>query len=604
MTDPVKIDIAQITPDYVGIRDALFSILGKRSAWTGDLTTQTGTTLIDMIATVATHAQVKLLRYAQDAYPETALSLRALYALAAKSGAPIRRKTAASATVSVTSLVSDVGVAAYTQFTGAGFWFNRDAVFIPANPTNDPAKYVTFEVYQGELRTVNTVGGSGDFQVFRPAEQDFLISNDDIVVKANGNDVPVVDDSLYNYKNQKVIQDVTLPTGGALLVFGSGTYGFIPSPSDVLSITYAVTDGLTYNGRNIAGTPVTLASPALSRVKGTFKTNPSGGAFQTDPARYRTLAPAYFGSNQSAVTPSQYFAIASDYPGVVDVFLQSQREIDPSDFWLMNVIRIAVLTDPPNSWTIPQKQAYLKHLEQKTMFAPRFDWMPLTSYPTTVKARIYAKKTADIGSVKSDADAAIRSLFAIRQGSLGYDIAMSDITDAVLESNTGVDYVDLISPSSDINVNPQSISSPILSLTQDGILTAGVYSYGIGYDTAQGTVAPLFWGNVINPFQTVTVGETIQGGASITVAWDKPSNPPLTAYYVYGRSGTTKYGLLATIPVASVLTRPDGTLYWKDDGTAIPGKPPLLANSFPPMYAELLGDPIIEVQYSTRRNRL
>jgi hypothetical protein len=394
MTTDVKIDIARITPDFDGINQALFEVLRNKNTWEGDLTTQTGTTLIDMITTVGAHAQLKMLRYAQDFYPETSLSNRALYAHASKAGLRINRRSPASASVTLTSTLP-ITIPAYSQFSGNGSWFNRESVFVEANtPT-------TITVHQGQVKTLTTIGGKGDFQVYVSPDADFVVSNDDVRVFANNDSIPVVKDAIYNYPNTPAIQDVTLPTGAMMLVYGSGNTGYVPAASDTLVIQYVVTDGASYNGQNLAGSRVTLTSPQQLRVTGVFDSNPEGGSYQSDTLKYKVLAPAYFGTNGTAVTRDQYYAMALDYPGVTDVYMLAQREIDPSNFQLMNVIKIAVLPEPnadgsPVTWTIPQKQEFLRYMEKRTMYACRFEWMTLERKDVSVIANVFAKTTANL----------------------------------------------------------------------------------------------------------------------------------------------------------------------------------------------------------------
>ena len=166
----------------------------------------------------------------------------------------------------------------------------------------------------------------------------------------------------------------------------------------------------------------------------------------------------------------------------------------------------------------------------------------------------------------------------------------------MLESHSGVDYVDLVSPTTDINVNQQYVYTPVLTPTAGTGTMPGVatYSYGIGYDTVYGDVAPKKWG---------TVAINTPGEYGISMTWPRVSGEVLSHYHVYGRSGIGRYGLLAKIPVV----QGQASYTWVDTNSATPGAAPLLENNFPPLYAYLLDKPEtfrISVDYSSRRKRI
>lgn len=575
------LQLSTLEPDFAAIRLQLQNNLSSREAWRGILPTQTGQTLIDFVAAVGALTQGRALRYAQDSFPETAIANRALYAISEMQGIRLTRKAGATAQVSVSyessvpNAPSEVTIPAYAQFQAAGtYWFAPDIIVVPLGGS------VTSVLKQGYVIETAVAGTGGDFQSFISTDRDFSVDDTSTTVLVNNVPLEKSVDGLWNYRNVSAYQERTTPEGQLRVLFGNETFGYRPQTTDIVRIIYAVTSGS--DGNNVvtldaAASPVAVTYDGVSFV---FTSNPSGGSNEPPGTTLKGVSSTNFGTFGSAVTKSQYVTMARGYPGVIDVKTYAQREIDPTDRSLMNTIRIVPLTE--SLFTEQQKTAFLDYMQSKSMYTPIMYWSDPLRLIADVEFSIYCYNFANLQECRASATAAIQKLFAPQSGILGYDITISDLHKAALNSNPGIEYVDFFKPLDDLNVSGREIDLPTVSLVTTGLastLLTGTYTYGIGVTVAGvGMAVP-----------TKFVEASIVAGVKIKLDW-----------YPYGYStGYTIYGRSALSGLFKLVDLPATTTTFTDDGSLLTATPMPTNRYFPAAYNSL-GNLKINAFYSPR----
>lgn len=520
--------------DYDSSVREFTEILRAKPAWTGNIENQTGRVLIDFASTINVFAQQRILRALQEAFPETAVSDRAHYSHAAMQGVRLRRKSPAFTSVSLSS-TSALSIPAYTQIVaGDSYLFNREDLFLYAGF----AKTVT--LYEGVIKEASVQGLGTDYQMFIPFESGFVVADSDVVVKVNGSRVPSTKVGVWDLKNSEGFEDRTLPDGRLCVVFGNGAYGTRPSSSSKVDISYVVTQGAsTSNNQGISGSRVSCSDfPSLS---GTVLTSLSGGIDELPAVQYKNLSSQTFGTFGSAVTPRQYQAVAREFPGIVDVIMFAQREIDPTDHRLMNTIKVVPLTT--SGWKASDTTNFLKYLEESTMFSPVFYIENPEPFPKDVIVEVFCYNWADLTQVKTEVESAIRGLFSPRRGYINLDIHLTEIATAIKDSHPGVEYSTILKPTESLIISPSPVKNvSALPQASMGSLLAGVKNYAVGV-----TVSTFSGTGFVKPTSVATAVNQAANEA-VLVTWE-PS-PNAVSYHVYGRTSSGMF-LLATVPAGT-----------------------------------------------------
>lgn len=547
--------LSSLSVDYNSGKTQLQTLLAASgSPWQALLPTETGDTLTSLIATIHSSAQQNIIRSFQDAFPNTAVADSAIYAGATMQGVRLARKSPASLSVAIrNSGTIDVSIPAYTQFSGANtFWFNDDSgsgfLFIAAGTT------LNATLYQGQVKVVQATGLGTPNQLLASQEIGFSVSDKDTrvsITNASSGTVylPKYTTGLWATTPASSVGlnptslgyvDRTLPNGALLVEFGTGTYGYAPQVSDTVTVSYVVTNGSSANSVNALnklitakGYPQTLTVTALA--------NPVGGGDQTPALLYKNIAASSFGTFKSAVTKSQHRVTALTYPGIKDAVVFAEREIQGSDLRWMNLKQVTVLASTPYSSgqqlePAVQAPAYIKYLEDSCNYSARFYLVEPTANPVTVSGNVYCKPWASLVTAQTSANAAVQALFS--KALLNYDVMVTDITQAILNSYSGIDYVDLVSPSADLIVSSPQLPVPTIVVASTGgsisaTVNAGVLVYAVGYTTALGVV--VYPTN--QTFSTLLTGTTNKA----TVTWSSVSSA--VTYQLYGR-GAAGWGVI------------------------------------------------------------
>lgn len=565
----MTLSLSTVAPDFDSIKAQLEVYLQGRDAWRGVLTTQTGQTLLEMIAAVGALNQLSIQRFGEDAFPYTALNDQAIYATAFMLGLRLSRKRPAQCTV-LLSNPTNITIPPYTAFSIAGIpMFNRSAF----NLTPTPQYFV---LYEGEIKEVIASGIGTDYATFISTEESFTVSDTDVTVLVNSVEVPKTWDGLWKVPALGGgCRDRTLPSGHMLIEFGNELYGTKPNPSDTVQIIYAITSGAAANSFRTKDVQVT--SDLYSDMVGVGNTDMSGGANETSPLVYRNVGGTAFGTFGSAVTKDQYRSLVLTYSGVIDGATFAQRETNPYAYEWMNVIRVTVLTSSP--WAPNQKETFLNWLQERSMYSGRFVLQDPVQVPVDISVEIFCYNFANVNQCKVDAENAINAVFQLNPGILNYDVHKSDLIQAILRSNSGIEYVNILEPTEDmIEVAVKAMDKPVVSVVEGtGFLLPGNYMYSISAVTAEGEIAPKNWVtlNVVNPSSTVHLSWAPVTGA--------------TSYKVWGRS-TNINGLIASVILSTEFS---------DNGSIIPTQQTSPQTTVPLRYPVLNSLSVVS-RYSTR----
>jgi hypothetical protein len=582
-TPQTILTLSDMTADVDQFVTQFQTYLQTQPSWVGNLTTTTAETLIELAASVGAFAQGRIIRAAEDAYAETAQSDSAILSITQMQGLRIARYLPGEAPAVMQSPVT-VTLAPLTQFTCAGYYFfNRDQISLTAGVPQ------TVSLFEGQVFSYSMNGLGTERQTFVGSQDSFVVSDRDTIVQVNGTIIPKAYGGLWNFDGLPGYSDQTMSDGRLLLQFGNygginGQFGTIPMVNDTVVITFPVTSGASGNSFQTSGKQVTVSGFPL--IYGTMSANPTGGANDNPVVAYKNVASGGFGTYQSAVTKSQYQALIATYPGIIDAVTQAQREIDPSDYRWMNVVRVSALT--ASTWSPAQIQDFLAYCQSVTMYSTYFLWQDPIPVPQNVALDVYVFNSAVPSQVQTNVEAYINTLFGPRPGLLQTNFYISDLVEAAFNSSPGmVSYVVPTSPGGAMIVtSPTSPQPTAVVNTGGGTLTPLVYAYGISTDLVTGDQGyPSSW-----VFPQVT---NAQSPASITLTW--PAIYNASDYKVWGRSPEGTLGLLATVAA--------GTTTWTDNGSVTPtGGLPSSANY--PIRYNTLASLTVNVYYAERQQRI
>lgn len=566
---------SDLDADVTQFKQDLTTELSKRKSWKGTLTTQVGTAIIDFIASLGAFNQESINSAFLNCFSETANNDDAIRAITLMQGLRMTRKMPSYIDVTLTSSIS-VSIPTYTQFSCAGYdYFNRVVIELSENaPT-------TVRLYEGTVNNVLIAGLGTNLQSWSPPETDFTVSDEDVIVSINDNNIPVTYSGLWNFKNQPACTDLTSLEGRLIIQFGNPDYGSIPGINDRVLITYAVTNGA--DGNNYLTSGAEVITEGFSVITGTALTNPMGGADEKSAYTYKNNTAASFGTYGSAVTKSQYQAVVNTYPGVVDSYTQAQREIDPTNYEFMNVIRVTGITNVP--WDAVKKQEFCQWCQDQSMYSTRFVWVDATPVITNVEVEVYCYNSAVLSSVKQNVENAIRELFQVRPGILMTDFYISDIISACRNCDSGISYVIVQSPTSEMIVTQANAPTVYYDIIKgSGSLKEYFYSYGITSVDADGIESKK--SSWVHP-------QTTEDNCSVKLTWRKDQRA--VKYRIYGRISES-IGLLAEVSA--------NTLEYLDDGSATPDTSKYSRSKDTIIRYNKLGSLKVSASYADRQQRV
>lgn len=508
------INLLDSTVDQAQFVQQFEADLATSGIWSIGITSETSQTLIEFISAIGTFLTSRVTRAVEDAFPSTAQSDSAIRAVVNMQGLRLSRKLPATIPCTIVSATTQT-LPPYSQLSGGGYnWFITKALSLSADVP------VTTTLREGLVYTKDLAGTGTDFQTWVSVDDSFVVSDQDVLVELNGSDLTKVYGALWNYPGVGAYADTTLPDGRLNLQFGANGYGTVPGVNDVVTITYAKTQGSSVNGANLTGTK--LSGSSVTGVSGNFTSNPSGGADEKPTVAYKNFAAGSFGTYSSAVTKSQYSATVANYPGIVDAITQAQREINPSLLKWMNVIRVSALTS--STWSEDQINEFLAYLQKVTMFQPKFLWQAPVGVGVDVDLTVYCYNSVNsLAAVQAQVIAGIQNLFAPRTGLLMTDLFPDDLTNTGHNSSPGqISYIVVNKPTGPMIVTSPLSPQLLYTVTSSGgSLVQGVYDYAVSTDAP--SPSPFFMG-------------LIDASTSTPPPW--PTSTQTGQYWIISNAGT------------------------------------------------------------------
>lgn len=538
--------LSTVTPDYNGIRQQLQSQLGTKGAWTDQVVSSTGQTLIDFMASIGAFDQFSIESAVQEQFFDTQKFESSIFAKARTLGVRLARRIPGGVDVEIVRDAQNPVeyVPAYTQFEcGGKKLFNREALILTQDVTRT-------RLYQGEVKAITTKGLGSPFQRFIVTERNFVVSDVDTLVLLDGAQIEVTKKGLWHYAEKPVVQDLTTREGQLVLNFGNDYYGTLPPVGSVVAIRYVITEGADGNDSTFAGNDIKCED--FESLKGTTLSGLQGGANQPDPRVYQYVAPHIYSSGDKALTHNQYNAKAAGYPGVIDALVLGQRYLAPSDFRYMNLARVSLLTTTP--WATTEWEAFVEWFYESSMHNLRLYREDPRPRDFATDVEVVCKSEADLTEVKRKVTEDLVAYYALTYGSLGRKIYISDIYDLIRESHEDIHHVNLRLPEHNIipNLRLEGFNIDVLppSAGKVGTLGQTSYTYWVTAVSTDGVTE-------VESLPEQLDATLLNPGEYARLSWDK--HPYATKYRVYGRTRTGRGLLVETT-----------NTFFEDFGTILP----------------------------------
>ncbi len=301
-------------------------------------------------------------------------------------------------------------------------------------------------LYQGTVIEETFTSDGTVFQQYYLNDKKFAVSDTDIEVRVYDETAaaynlwgPTPDGLWVSGPYDQVYFDSTSGLGQAIIAFGDGTNGASPKLGNTVKVKYAITEGSSANN----GLTNLNVGSSLGGISGVTVSVITNGADEKPASYYRVMAPLIFKARNRGVTPSDYKAVALDYPGIISVSVLTQRDVAPDDIRWMNQIQICLLPSAAgvNYLTPAEWDDFLTYMDKKKHAAVNIVPKDPTRQTVEIDLTIALKAQYVVSSVVPVVEAAVRALFNRQSDTLGRRITVSDITHAALV--TGVDYVDV-----------------------------------------------------------------------------------------------------------------------------------------------------------------
>lgn len=290
-----------------------------------------------------------------------------------------------------------------------------------------------------------TSDGSGLKQLYL-TPGNFAVSDVDVNVYVTNADGTVttwgkIDDGIWSAgPKDTAFFDATSGLGETIISFGDGISGAIPLLGTTITVKYATTSGQSANN-GLSDLEITCKT--LPWLTGKTTSVISGGADEKPSRYYRYMAPLIFKARNRGVTETDYKGVALDYPGIISVDIQRQKDIAPHDLRWMNVIQVCLLPQAKTSMALTQAEwdEFLLYMEKKKHAAVHIVQKDPTVQYAEIELTVALKIQYIPSTVLPLVEARVRALFDRQSDTLGRRIAVSDVVKAAKVD--GVDYVDV-----------------------------------------------------------------------------------------------------------------------------------------------------------------
>ena len=473
----MPIPLSAVSPDFESNKVENQTILSQVGGWKDIVTAATGETLLEMVATAQTYNQFSIERSLQEAMLSSALIPNSIYAIVSTLGQRAQRKIPASVSVTINGLTltgnnlpTSIVIPPYTQFSINGVnYFNRYQISVPLNQTGNPT--VSTTLYQGTVQTATLLSTGAPFQTFVIGNNDFSISNFDLMVvvgtnyysstnslfqgltQTSSNEVTPIGGlfsvGLWEFSGTSLVyREDTDPYGNLRISFGNNIYGYTPNANTNITVTYVTTLGSMGN-TVVSGYAVGATIPFTSgpntynlQIVGTTTSAVAGGTDELSAFDYKNLSPGTFAAKLRPSTRVDYNSFALNYPGggIIDANFLGQQDFAPNDPSQAMQMQAILLTEA--GWTTNNSTAFTNWLYDYTGANLVITVINAVPVNFTVSATVYCQNQVDLNVIQSVLVAAVQYLCRLRPGIIGYSFYESDFTQVLTNSSSAVQYID------------------------------------------------------------------------------------------------------------------------------------------------------------------
>lgn len=474
------LELSTVRPDFESIKQQFAAILTQRDAWKDIITASGGGTVVDFIASVGAYGQAGIMTALQETNLDTAVLQSSINLIMRMLGVHITRKTPAQIDVVLTNslLTQAFVVPSLTQFAlGSGaasissgliYCYNIEPIVFETGETTK-----TLTLWQGTVNAYPILSTGYPFQRFEIGNNDYAISDNHVFCwQPDGTEYKRTIEGLWKFNaNDLCFFENTTPEGNIEVIMGNDLYGKLPPLNNVLAFVYTETLGSSVNGttNGSGGKIVSFCGYVPDRI--VFPSTNDTAIYQNsiinaisvqtvssfylgdderDSEFYRAVGPFIGSGKKGMVRKIEHYAQALQFPGIIDVLFQNQRDIDPYNRNLINVAWVTPLMKNGEPMTQKQWLKFLDYLAEREIWRQEFILVQPEAVELDIAANLYCSRDSDRNSVEQFAKYNVSQLYGLRRGSLGNSFVQSDLEDQLkLElQNAKVDYTEINQPSS------------------------------------------------------------------------------------------------------------------------------------------------------------
>lgn len=476
-----------------------------RRVWGQALKQSTTERLLRMVVRAVEMSQYAIDRSTEERHIDTALLESSIRSILRDMEVRAMRKIPAGLNVFVSrssSTSSSYTIPAFTQFSGGGkTFYTRYPIRFEVGET-----VVQARVYVGELKRDSFISTGENFQEWLSPVDKFKVSDgresyngveySDLIVSVSGTPVRVTEydqwwDMLQD--TDKAVKDRTTIDGRCQLVFGDGSYGYLPPPNTLIQVQYIVTEGSADNvggfdsNLSMIGGDGSISAYPVSSGQGSNiqSSRVDGGADEVPASTYRKTGPLLFASAGSAVRHKTAQAWAVNYPGIADALVLGQSKTHPNDRRYMNVLKVCLLKGgtgiDQEDYTPSSAEAsgWLQHFNKRrsSVAGHIVFYAPVPSSPP-LDIILECQPHVTLALASEAARQAIKDLYQYKAGTLRGTILLSELFDSAKYSTEGIIGVRLNGSNSDLVTYARA---PVLSLLREedngNLIGAGEYVF-------------------------------------------------------------------------------------------------------------------------------
>lgn len=442
--------------DYVAYLQNQFA---NSTNWSDQQTAALTTLLADAFGDVAETDNYAISFAAREAFIRLARRQSSVLEGARFLGVPIARKSGAETTATMTNAGStSISVSAFEPFTVNGInAYTKTGYVFQSMETKD------IVLYTGTLNTISmSLAPVTDYFSVVLQQPNFQVDTEITVwlQDAQGNKTywAQFDAAIFLAdQGARLFVTTTLPDGDVMITFGSSLFGSVPDATQTLFIRYALTNGSSDNNDQTA---LAVNSVNYTMLRGRTIEPMYGASDTKDLDYYRLCAPILGPAKRKLTRLDEWEAAIAGYAGVSDCTVLSQKDIAPNDPSWMSIVRVCVLPSTSLTW------GGVNPNPTSATWQTFLNWIALYKSPLTIQTWNPERVLVDVEvnvAVTSDVIIqemynvlypAIMAVFSRKRGILGRRLARQDISDAIkFDGNNkrqGIDYIDLITPTTDV----------------------------------------------------------------------------------------------------------------------------------------------------------